>query len=58
VDEELRSQYTIGYLSNNTVKDGSYRRIEVKVNAPGAQISARPGYYAADERPGSSKRGK
>jgi Ca-activated chloride channel homolog len=49
VDEELRSQYTLGYISTNTIKDGSYRRIEVKVDAPGARISARPGYYAPDE---------
>lgn len=46
VYEELRNQYTIGYISTNTLKDGSYRRIQVKVDAPGAMISARPGYYA------------
>jgi Ca-activated chloride channel homolog len=49
VDDELRNQYSIGYISNNSVKDGSYRRIRVSVDAPGAQISARPGYYAPDE---------
>jgi Ca-activated chloride channel family protein len=46
VDEELRNQYSIGYVSNNSAKDGSYRKIEVAVNSPGAFISARPGYYA------------
>ena len=46
VYEELRNQYTIGYISTNTLKDGSYRHIQVKVEAPGAVISARPGYYA------------
>ncbi|MGA2264109.1 MAG: VWA domain-containing protein [Acidobacteriota bacterium] len=46
VDEELRNQYTLGYISTNTAKDGSYRRIEVKVDAPEATVSARPGYYA------------
>jgi Ca-activated chloride channel family protein len=50
VDEELRNQYTLGYISTNAVKDGSYRRIEVRVNArEGSSISARPGYYAPDE---------
>jgi Ca-activated chloride channel family protein len=48
VDEELRNQYTIGYLSSNTAKDGSYRHIDVRLDAPGARISARPGYYASD----------
>jgi VWFA-related protein len=49
VDEELKNQYSIGYVSTNALKDGSYRNIKVVVNAPGAQISARPGYYAPDE---------
>jgi Ca-activated chloride channel homolog len=49
VDEELRNQYSIGYISTNKSKDGGYRRIEVRSNAPNAIISARPGYYAADE---------
>jgi Ca-activated chloride channel family protein len=50
VDEELRNQYTIGYISTNTKKDGSYRHIDVRVEAPGgATVSARPGYYAPDE---------
>ena len=48
VDEELRSQYTVGYISTNPVKDGSYRRIEVRVDTQGV-VSARPGYYAPDE---------
>jgi Ca-activated chloride channel family protein len=49
VYEELRSQYTIGYISTNTAKDGSYRRIEVRVDEPGATGYARPGYYAPTE---------
>jgi Ca-activated chloride channel homolog len=58
VDEELRNQYTVGYISTNTAKDGSYRHIEVRVEAPGAQVSARPGYYAAEpsaDHPSSRK---
>lgn len=47
VDEELRNQYTLGYISTNPAKDGTYRRIEVKVDAADAVVSARPGYYAA-----------
>jgi VWFA-related protein len=55
VDEELRNQYTLGYISTNTVKDGSYRRIDVRVNAPEVAISARPGYYAPNMLPSSRK---
>jgi VWFA-related protein len=50
VDEELRNQYTLGYISTNAVKDGGYRKITVAVNAKGAVVSARPGYYAPDAR--------
>jgi len=51
VDEELRNQYSIGYISTNKIKDGSYRKIEVRVEAPGAFISSRPGYYAPNDMP-------
>ena len=49
VYEELRNQYTLGYISTNTAKDGSYREIDVGVSArtaPNVTIAARPGYYA------------
>jgi Ca-activated chloride channel family protein len=46
VDEELRNQYMLGYISANAVKDGAYRKIEVTVDSPGSAISFRPGYYA------------
>jgi Ca-activated chloride channel family protein len=49
VDEELRNQYTLGYISTNKLKDGTYRRIQVAVAAPDAVATARPGYYAASE---------
>ncbi len=51
VDEELRNQYSVGYISSNKTKDGSYRKIEVKVEAANAFISARPGYYAPNDMP-------
>lgn len=55
VDDELRNQYTIGYVSTNQIKDGSYRRIQVNVEAPGSVVSARPGYYAPNEIPSPRK---
>jgi Ca-activated chloride channel family protein len=54
VGEELRNQYTLGYVSTNQVKDGSYRRIDVAVAAPGASISARPGYFVPNALPGAA----
>jgi Ca-activated chloride channel family protein len=57
VDDELRNQYTIGYVSNNQVKDGGYRRIRVAVNAPEASVSARPGYFAHNDLPSADSIG-
>lgn len=47
VVQELGSQYTIGYQPTNSVKDGKYRTIEVKVNKTGAVVRTRKGYNAA-----------
>jgi Ca-activated chloride channel homolog len=49
IAEELRRQYWLGYYPANPARDGSYRRIRVKVNKPGVGIRARDGYRAAGE---------
>ncbi len=46
INQELRSQYSIGYLSTNPLRDGSYRKIEIKVSEGGLKLSHRKGYYA------------
>lgn len=46
ISEELRSQYVLGYYPSDTRRDGTYRKIKVEVNQPGAKILARKGYYA------------
>lgn len=46
INQELRSQYNIGYISNNAKRDGSYRKIEVKVPERGLKLNYRKGYYA------------
>jgi VWFA-related protein len=45
ISAELRSQYSIGYTSTNTVLDGSYRKLQIK-SKPGYKIQTRAGYYA------------
>jgi Ca-activated chloride channel family protein len=45
IAQELRSQYSIGYYPKNLRQDGSYRKIEIKVNRPGVTARTRQGYY-------------
>ena len=46
INQELRSQYSIGYYSTNTARDGSYRKIDIKVSEKGFKLNHRKGYYA------------
>jgi Ca-activated chloride channel homolog len=46
INQELRSQYSIGYLSSNPKHDGAYRKIDIKVAEKGLRVNYRKGYYA------------
>jgi Ca-activated chloride channel family protein len=46
INQELRSQYSIGYLSTNPARDGSYRKIDIRVSEKGLKLAHRRGYYA------------
>jgi VWFA-related protein len=46
LQDEMRSQYSIGYTPSNDVKDGSYRKLEIKLNSKEMKVQARKGYYA------------
>jgi Ca-activated chloride channel family protein len=46
INQELRSQYSIGYLSTNPARDGSYRKIDIRVSEKGLKLGHRRGYYA------------
>ncbi len=46
LQEEMRSQYAIAYTPSNAVKDGSFRRIEVRTGNKDLKVQARKGYYA------------
>ena len=46
INQELRSQYSIGYYSTNPRRDGSFRKIEVRVSERNMDVSYRKGYYA------------
>jgi VWFA-related protein len=46
ISQELRSQYNIGYVPTNTIRDGSFRKVEIKPKQHDYKIQARSGYYA------------
>jgi Ca-activated chloride channel family protein len=50
IADELASQYMIGYISKNTARDGTWRKVSVTVEHPDAQARTRTGYYAPKAR--------
>ena len=48
---EIRSQFTLGYLSTNPKLDGAWRKVEIRVTRPGAKVRTRQGYYAPYRKP-------
>ena len=46
IADELSSQYTVGYISRNAKRDGSWRRVIVRVNKPNLTARTKQGYFA------------
>jgi VWFA-related protein len=46
IQDELRNQYSIGYVPTNANRDGSFRHIEIRVDNKDYRVQARNGYYA------------
>ena len=47
IAQELRSQYSLGYNSTNTARDGKFRQIKIIPRDSSYTVRARRGYYAA-----------
>jgi hypothetical protein len=45
---ELRTQYSLGYHSNNPAKDGKFRQVKIIPKNANHLVRARKGYYAAN----------
>jgi VWFA-related protein len=45
IAEEARNQYTIVYPSHESLYDGKFRKIEVRVDRPGLEVFTKTGYY-------------
>ena len=46
ISDELSSQYTVGYTSKNPKRDGSWRRVVVRVTKPNLAARTKLGYFA------------
>jgi Ca-activated chloride channel family protein len=44
--DEIKAQYHLGYASTNTVLDGSWRKVEIKLKRPDLKVRTRKGYFA------------
>ncbi len=54
IAEELRHQYSLGYYPTNTAKDGTFRRVKVRVNQTSAVVRAKEGYKASGQGTGAA----
>lgn len=55
IQRELAARYSLGYVSNDTRKDGEWRKVEIRLKRPdlkGVKLRTRGGYFAP-YRPGS-----
>jgi VWFA-related protein len=50
IADELASQYTLGYVSTNTLRDGSWRAIQVVTKPTNTVARTRAGYFAPRAR--------
>lgn len=46
IAHEIRNQYILGYTPTNEAADGTFRKVRVEVDTPGAVVRTRSGYYA------------
>ncbi|MCC7154624.1 MAG: VWA domain-containing protein [Bryobacterales bacterium] len=47
IQQELRSQYAIGYTPTHPSRDGGFRKVEIRAKSKDLKVQARRGYYAS-----------
>jgi Ca-activated chloride channel family protein len=48
IDAQLRSMYELGFASTNPARDGTYRKLTIRLKQPGLTVRAKSGYFAAN----------
>lgn len=51
IEEDLRSQYSIGYVSDKPAQISEFRKIQLTVKKPGLTVNARDRYWAGPPEP-------
>ena len=51
IEDEIRSQYAIGYVSSNPAHDGTFRKLDVKTRSGRYHVQTRKGYRAVLDPP-------
>jgi len=46
IGDELRSSYELAYVSTNTVRDGSFRKVTIRPRQAGFTVRTKTGYFA------------
>jgi VWFA-related protein len=46
IQQDTSAYYVIGFRSTDTLRDGRYRKLTIKINRPNVKLEYRPGYYA------------
>ena len=46
IGEQLRSSYELAYHSTNSVDDGTFHKVAIRVKQPNMQARSKTGYYA------------
>ncbi len=55
ITQELASQYALGYTSNNSKRDGGFRRIFVRVDEPNVRARTKSGYQVTKAQASSDR---
>jgi len=46
IQDEMRSQYSIGFASGNPARDGGFRKLDIRAKNKELRVQARKGYFA------------